>query len=109
MRFTTIATILSAISSVLASPRHGPYNVTEEVATGIDYICGGDDGAVIYYPDKESASPLISFAHGYKAGGDKMDPSYKVRNRRSDYSTHLLHPSNLPLYSPLADIARGSC
>eukprot|EP00520_Triparma_pacifica_P004564 CAMPEP_0118658784 /NCGR_PEP_ID=MMETSP0785-20121206/14755_1 /TAXON_ID=91992 /ORGANISM="Bolidomonas pacifica, Strain CCMP 1866" /LENGTH=269 /DNA_ID=CAMNT_0006551829 /DNA_START=67 /DNA_END=873 /DNA_ORIENTATION=- len=78
MRFTTIATILSAISSVLASPRHGPYNVTEEVATGIDYICGGDDGAVIYYPDKESASPLISFAHGYKAGGDKMDPSYKT-------------------------------
>ncbi|GMH65355.1 hypothetical protein TrRE_jg8903, partial [Triparma retinervis] len=74
-----IGALLLLFAKSASSSRHGPYSVSKEDVTVGGYVCGGDQGAIVYYPtQKADPSPLISFAHGYKAGGDKVDPSYKT-------------------------------
>ncbi|GMH92399.1 hypothetical protein TrVE_jg3630 [Triparma verrucosa] len=73
--------LLSAFGlfSLACGAHRGPFEVSKEDVDVEGYVCGGDQGAVVYYPsNSDNPSPLISFAHGYKAGGDKVDPSYKT-------------------------------
>ena len=66
------------ILSLVSAAKHGPFEVSKENVTVGGYVCGGDQGAFVYYPtDHDKLYPVVSFAHGDKAGGDKVDPSYK--------------------------------
>jgi hypothetical protein len=46
------------------------------VQGGWDPMCGGPPTALVYSPDAPGRFPLLSFAHGMTAGGDKVDRSY---------------------------------
>lgn len=70
------AALFGLTNAAVRVTNHGPYEVPKEDVTVDGYFCGGDQGAVVYYPtDSDKPSPLISFAHG---GGNKVDPSYKI-------------------------------
>jgi hypothetical protein len=43
---------------------------------GWDPTCGGPPTALVYSPDAAGKFPLLSFAHGMTAGGNKVDRSY---------------------------------
>ena len=55
------------------------YSVTMKkinVDGGWDPTCGGPPTALVYSPDAAGKFPLLSFAHGMTAGGNKVDRSY---------------------------------
>jgi len=57
----------------------GEFKVSKENVHVGGYVCGGNQGAVVYYPtDNENPSPVISFAHGFTAGGELVDPDYST-------------------------------
>ncbi len=55
---------------------HGPFSVASENVVVGGYVCGGNQGAVVYYPTDHDKSPLISFAHGFTAGGESVAVDY---------------------------------
>lgn len=50
--------------------------VTKETIKTPDWVCGGPSTAMVYSPNKAGKFPVISFAHGLTAGGNKVDPDY---------------------------------
>jgi pimeloyl-ACP methyl ester carboxylesterase len=60
----------------LNATAHGPFNVASENVIVGGYVCGGNQGAVVYYPTDHDKSPLISFAHGFTAGGESVAVDY---------------------------------
>merc|ERR1711934_603348 len=55
----------------------GPYHTASQTKAVSGYVCGGLPSAVIYYPtDTTKTYPLISFAHGFTAGGAKVPIDY---------------------------------
>jgi predicted dienelactone hydrolase len=53
----------------------GKYKVIEEQVTVGDLVCGGSQDAYIWRPTESTGKelfPLISYAHGWGGGGDKI-------------------------------------
>ena len=77
---------LTALSPVLCSPlpQLGPFKTQSEQFTVGGLIAGGSQDAIIYWPldatEATAASAparnVVAFAHGLRAGGEKMDPAY---------------------------------
>lgn len=59
----------------------GPYRVYKSTIYIGGFVCGRSQNAIVYYPESHDRSftrkfPLISFAHGFRAGGQKLDKDY---------------------------------
>lgn len=56
----------------------GPFRVLKTTVKVGGYKCGGNQNAMVYYPDTSFHEfPLISFAHGLGAGGHEVDIDYQ--------------------------------
>jgi len=56
---------------------NGPYATASETISVPGFVCGGPGKAYITYPTNKSTTyPLISFAHGFTAGGTKVPTDY---------------------------------
>jgi hypothetical protein len=60
----------------------GPYHVFKSTIYIGGFICGRSQNAIVYLPSNQQQRPsqqkypLISFAHGFHAGGEKLDKDY---------------------------------
>jgi len=50
----------------------GQYKVVQEVVEVGGYTCGNSQSANVWRPDHGGDFPLISFAHGWRDGGDNI-------------------------------------
>lgn len=56
---------------------NGPYQTASETIPVPGFVCGGPATAYVSYPTNKSMTyPLISFAHGFTAGGTKVPVDY---------------------------------
>jgi dipeptidyl aminopeptidase/acylaminoacyl peptidase len=60
----------------------GPYHVYKSTVYIGGFVCGRSQHAIVYFPSNlqqlpsQQKYPLISFAHGFRAGGEKLDKDY---------------------------------
>lgn len=71
---------LFAVALLLASTSASPDSLptaSETVNVSTPWVCGGPQTAILYYPkDSSKTYPLVSFAHGWTAGGGMVPTAY---------------------------------
>jgi dienelactone hydrolase len=68
----------ATMSAARGLGKHGPFATATETTYVGGYVCGSSQNAVVFYPtNHDKPSPLISFAHGFTAGGKATAIDYQ--------------------------------